>query len=302
MKTHDTDAITRVALATVLITIVVMGIKYSAYLITGSVALYSDALEGIVNLIASILALVAVRISSRPPDRHHQFGHHKAEYFSAIVEGILIAVAAILILREAWQALANPRSLDQPWLGLMISGVATAINAGWAMFLIRWGGARRSPALVADGHHIMTDVVTSVGVICGLILAQATGWPVLDPLLGAGVAINILWMGWHLMQTSLSGLMDEAVSPDDLKLIRSAITETASGLGAIEVHDLRTRHAGPATFIEFHLVVPGEMTVAESHRICDLLEAAIRTSTSGADILIHVEPEGEAGRRGHIPL
>lgn len=302
MSDQRTKAITWVAIASVLVALVAMGIKYLAYVITGSVALYSDALEGIVNVITGLLALIAVHISARPPDHHHQFGHHKAEYFSAIVEGLLILVAAVLIFREAWDALQSPRRMSEPWLGLLISGAATAINAGWATFLIRWGGARRSPALVADGHHIMTDVVTSVGVIAGLVLAQATGWPLLDPLLAMAVAVNILWTGWRLTRSSMSGLMDEAVSAADLARIRSAIMETASGVGAIEVHDLRTRHAGRITFVEFHLVVPGDMTVSESHRICDLLETAIAQSIEGAEVLIHVEPEDEAGRRGRISL
>ncbi|MGD9801823.1 MAG: cation diffusion facilitator family transporter [Hyphomicrobiaceae bacterium] len=303
MKDNRSTSIAWVATASVFVALIAMGIKYLAYMKTGSVALYSDALEGIVNVMTGILALVAVRISARPPDRHHQFGHHKAEYFSAVVEGMLILVAAVLILREAWGAFQVPRALSEAWLGLAISGAATAINAVWATFLIRWGGRKRSPALVADGHHIMTDVVTSVGVIVGLILAQATGWPLLDPLLAAAVAINILWTGWRLTQSSMSGLMDEAVGAAELDRIRSAITEGASGLGAIEVHDLRTRNAGPITFIEFHLVVPGMMTVAESHRICDLLERAIGESIDGAEVLIHVEPDDEAGRRrGRIAL
>lgn len=300
--TDQRSAIAWVAAASVAVALIAMGIKYLAFVKTGSVALYSDALEGIVNVMTGLLALIAVRISARPPDRHHQFGHHKAEYFSAVVEGLLIVVAAILILREAWAAFQSPRQLTEAWLGLAISGVATAINAGWATFLIRWGGARRSPALVADGHHIMTDVVTSVGVIAGLILAEALGMPLLDPLIAAAVAVNILWTGWRLTQTSMSGLMDEAVGAAELDRIRQAIKETASGLSAIEVHDLRTRHSGPVTFIEFHLVVPGDMTVAESHRICDMLEVAIEEQIQGSDVIIHVEPEEEAGRRGRIPL
>ena len=300
--TDTRAAVTWVALASVLVAIAAMGIKYLAYVKTGSVALYSDALEGIVNVMTGLLALLAVRISSRPADKRHQFGHHKAEYFSAVVEGLLILVAAVLILREAWDAYLAPRSLTEPWLGLAISGAATAINAGWATFLIRWGAARRSPALVADGRHIMTDVATSVGVIVGLVLAQATGWPLLDPLIAAAVAVNILWTGWRMTRTSLSSLMDESVDAAELARIRTAITDGGAGLGAIEVHDLRTRHAGPVTFIEFHLVVPGEMTVAESHRICDRIEAAIGRTIDGAEVLIHVEPHGEAGRRGHIRL
>lgn len=295
---HDErSAVTWVAVGSVAVAILAMGIKYLAYVITGSVALYSDALEGVVNVVTGMLALIAIKVSSRPADRNHQFGHHKAEYFSAVVEGVLILVAALLILREAWEAFRAPRAITEPALGLLISGAATALNAGWAQFLIRWGGARRSPALVADGHHIMTDVATSVGVIIGLVVAALTGWPVLDPLIAAAVAVNIVWTGWRLMQSSLSGLMDEALPAADVERIQASIAASAKGLGAIEVHDLRTRHAGPATFVEFHLVVPGEMTVAESHRICDTLENAIGETMKGAEVVIHVEPEGETGRR-----
>lgn len=297
---HNRTLVTWVALGSIFIALLAMGIKYLAFVKTGSVALYSDALEGIVNVITAVLALLAVRISARPADRSHPFGHHKAEYFSAVIEGLLIFVAAVLILREAWAAVQSPRALTDPALGLAISAVATAINAGWAQFLIRWGGQQRSPALVADGRHIMTDVWTSVGVILGLMLATATGWPLLDPLLAAAVALNILWMGWKLVRSSLSSLMDEAVPRAELERIRATIA--SSGQGALEMHDLRTRHAGPVTFIEFHLVVPGSMTVAESHRICDRLEEAIGAVIAGAEVLIHVEPEGEAGRRDGLVL
>lgn len=295
-------AIAWVAVASVVVALAAMGIKYLAYVKTGSVALYSDALEGIINVMTGLLTLLAVRISSRPADKQHPFGHYKAEYFSAVIEGLLILVAAMLILREAWSAFQSPRSLTEPWLGLAISGIATALNAGWAMFLIRWGAQRRSPALVADGRHIMADVATSVGVIAGLVLAQATELPLLDPLIAAAVAANILVTGWRMTRASVSSLMDESVDAAELTRIRDAIKASTNGRGAIEVHDLRTRHAGPVTFIEFHLVVPGEMTVAESHRICDQLEAAIGEAIVGAEVLIHVEPEGEGGRGGRMAL
>jgi cation diffusion facilitator family transporter len=290
--TDTRAAITGIALASVGVALAAMGIKYLAYVYTGSVALYSDALEGIVNVITGVLAYLAIRVSARPPDRHHQFGHHKAEYFSAVVEGLMILVAAMLILHEAWVAFQAPRQMKSPVLGLFISGLATALNAGWAQFLIRWGTAQRSPALVADGHHIMSDVVTSIGVIVGLMLATATGLPVLDPLIAAAVAVNILWTGWRLTRSSLSSLMDEAVAGDVAKLIGDTIAANADG--AIEVHDLRTRSAGTATFIEFHMVVPGKMTVADAHRICDRIEAALENEVDGAQVIIHVEPEGEA--------
>lgn len=290
--------LTWIAAASIAVAIFVMGIKYLAYLKTGSVALFSDALESIVNVVTAIVALVTIRISARPADRRHQFGHHKAEYFSAVLEGALIIVAALLILREAVEAFRTPRTLTEPALGLAISGVATLLNAAWSYLLVTLGRRRRSPALEADGWHLATDVATSVGVLAGLALATATGWTILDPLLAAAVAINILFTGWRITTASVSSLMDEAVDGDVSRRIRALISANAEG--AIEAHDLRTRHAGRVTFIEFHLVVPGEMTVASAHKICDRLEGALAEEIHGAEILIHVEPEGEARHRGVV--
>lgn len=296
---HTAD-VSRVAAVSIAVALAVMGIKYLAYLKTGSVALYSDALESIVNVVTAIVALVTIRISARPADRRHQFGHHKAEYFSAVLEGVLIVLAALLILREAYAALRLPRTLTEPFVGMAISVVATLLNSAWAAFLVIWGGRQRSPALVADGWHLWTDVLTSVGVLVGLGLATVTGWTILDPLLAGGVALNILWTGWGLTRQSVSSLMDEAVPADVSRRIREVIAGNADG--AIEVHDLRTRGAGRATFIEFHLVVPGTMTVTDAHRICDRIEGALGREIDGVEVLIHVEPEGEARHRGVIML
>lgn len=292
--------LTWVAGCSIVVALAVMGIKYIAYWKTGSVALYSDALESIVNVVTAVVALVTIRISARPADRRHQFGHHKAEYFSAVLEGALIIVAAMLILREAYDAFLKPRALTEPLMGIAISSVATVLNTAWAAFLVMWGGRHKSPALVADGWHLVTDVLTSVGVLVGLGLVWLTGWQVLDPVLATAVALNILWTGWRLTRESVSSLMDEAVAGDVGRKIRALISTNAEG--AIEVHDLRTRTAGRATFIEFHLVVPGTMTVAEAHAICDRLEEAIGREINGAEVLIHVEPDGEARHKGVLVL
>ncbi len=286
----------RMAIASIAVACAVLGIKYLAYATTGSVALYSDALESIVNVVTALVAFAAIRISVRPADRRHQFGHHKAEYFSAVIEGVLIIVAALLILHAAWQALREPRALTEPWLGLAISGVATAINAVWSWTLIASGRRWRSPALVADGWHLFSDVATSIGVIAGLALSALTGWTVLDPTMAALVAVNILVAGWRVISSSVSGLMDEAVDGEIARRIRAVISESAEG--AIEAHDIRTRTAGRATFIDFHLVVPGKMTVADAHRICDRIERALEAEIAGAEVVIHIEPEGEAQHRG----
>ncbi|WP_072389940.1 cation diffusion facilitator family transporter [Hyphomicrobium sp. CS1GBMeth3] len=284
------------------VALAVMGLKYMAYLVTGSVALYSDALESIVNLVTAIAALIAIRVSSQPADRQHQFGHHKAEYLSAVLEGALIIVAAILIMREAYDALVRPRAIEDFGLGMAVSLFATALNGGWSTFLIRQGRARRSPALVADGWHLLTDVMTSVGVLAGLVLVAVTGLYVLDPLLALAVAAYILWSGSKIVVSSMSGLLDEAAGSEIQTRIRDAIRQ--SGYGALEAHDVRTRQAGRATFIEFHLVVPGDMTVNAAHEICDRLEAAIEAAIDGSEVVIHVEPEHKAKdhARGTIPL
>lgn len=284
--------IRRLAAWSIVVALGVMALKFVAWRMTGSVALYSDALESIVNVIAAGAAFWAISVSHKPADRDHQFGHHKAEYFSAVLEGVLIVVAALLIIVEAWRAWQEPAPLDQPWEGLAVNGVAAAVNCLWALVLIRVGRREKSPALEADGRHVMTDVVTSAGVIAGLVGAVLTGWHVLDPLLALIVAVNILWQGWKVVTGSLDGLMDRAVPIEDHLHIRDVIS--AHSAGALEVHDLKTRIAGRATFIEFHMVVDAKMTVGESHAICDRIEEALEAEIPSVRITIHVEPEDEA--------
>ncbi|MBK1662401.1 cation diffusion facilitator family transporter [Paracraurococcus ruber] len=278
----------------------VLALKLGAWWLTGSVALLADALESVVNVAAAAAALLAVRFSALPPDANHPYGHAKAEYFSAVLEGALIIVAALAILHQAWGAFQAPRAPEQAGLGLMVSAVATGLNAGWSWLLFREGRRARSPALLADARHLLSDVVTSGGVLLGVGAVALTGILWLDPLLAALTAVNILWSGSKLMRESVGGLMDEAVEPGLLSRIRGAVSTTAEG--AIEAHDLRTRHAGRLTFIEFHLVVPGSMTVDQAHAICDRIEAALKAEIEGATITIHVEPEGKAKHHGVLVL
>lgn len=269
----------------------VMGLKLLAWWVTGSVALLSDGLESTVNVVAAFIAYFVIRYAQRPADHDHQFGHHKAEYISAVVEGALIIVAAIMIVQEAWGALFAPKLLDAPVLGLAINGLAAVINGIWATILIRTGKAHRSPAMTADGQHIMSDVVTSAGVFVGLVLAVSTGYAILDPALAILVALNILFQGYKVIAHSVGGLMDKALEPDEEATVRETIT--AHSQGALGVHDLRSRRAGAAAFIDFHLVVPADMKVSEAHAICDRLEDAIKAVIPGSTLAIHVEPEGE---------
>ncbi len=295
-----TEVAIRTALQSVLVALLVLGLKYLAYGLTGSVALYSDALESIINVAAAGGAYLALRVSARPADAGHPYGHSKAEYFSAVAEGVLIVLAALSILWTAYPLLFHPREVDAPLLGLGISAGASVINFVWAGVLLRTGRARRSPALIADGRHVMSDVVTSVGVLGGVLLAKYSGLFVLDPLLAALVALNILWSGYGLVRDSVGGLMDAAVDPETEKLIRQAISTEAEG--ALEAHDLRTRHAGAVTFVEFHLVVPGDMTVEVAHAICDRLEDALRLAVEGVNVTIHVEPQEKAKHHGVLVL
>ena len=285
-------------MVSVAVGILVLALKFWAWSLTGSVALWSDALESLVNVATALAAVVAIRYSAMPADTNHPFGHAKAEYFSVVLEGVLIIVAAVSIMSSAWSGFQHPRTLNQPALGLAVNLVASAFNGAWATVLVTVGRRRRSMALAADGVHLFTDVATSVGVFIGLVLAVATGWLVLDPLLAAFVAVNILWQGWRLIRVSVGGLMDEAVEPKILEHICSIIKDNATG--AIEAHDVRTRHAGRMTFIEFHLVVPGVMPVSESHAICDRIEKALRAAVPDLHIAIHVEPEEKAKHTGAV--
>jgi cation diffusion facilitator family transporter len=289
-----------IAATSLLIGLIVLGLKTLAWWLTGSVALYSDALESIVNVVTAIVALIAVRLAQRPADAALPYGYHKAEYFSAVVVGVMIIVAAILILREAFYGFLEPQMPDAPVQGLIISALATIINVIWAQVLIRHGRKARSPAIEADGRHLMTDVVSTIGVLVGLGLVYLTGFAQLDAILAALVALNILWSGWGVIRDSVGGLMDVAVPPDIQKTIREVIANNADG--AIEAHDIRTRQAGKMTFIDFHLVVPGTMSVDQAHTICDGIEAKLREAVEDAQITIHVEPENKAKHAGIVVL
>ncbi len=290
----------RIAIVSIFLGVVVLALKTVAWWITGSVALYSDALESIVNVVASIVALVAIRVAMLPADANHPYGHAKAEFFAAVIEGGLILLAAVAILREAWLAYQAPRAPDMIWIGLAVNAGATALNAGWGLVLIRRGRHLRSAALMADGRHLMADVATSVGVAAGIGLASVTGYWVLDPLLAAVTAVQVLWSGMRLIQESVGGLMDAA--PDDATVTRVRALVAEHAVGALEAHDLRMRHAGRLTFLDFHLVVPGTMTVADSHAICDRIEAALAEEMEFLKVTIHVEPEGKAKHQGVLVL
>jgi cation diffusion facilitator family transporter len=282
----------RIAAGSLAVSLAVLVIKYAAYLQTGSVALYSDALESIINVVTAAAAIAAIRSAARPPDAEHPYGHHKAEYLSALVVGAMILVAAVAILWEAYGGVLALKPIEAPWLGIAVNSVATVINVLWSGVLIRQGRRHRSAALVADGKHLLVDVVTSLGVLVGVVLVVLTGIEVLDAAIAVLVALHVLRSGWGVIRESSSGLLDESAPAEELTRIREVISLNAGD--AIETHDLRTRHAGRTTFIEFHLVVPGSMSVERSHEICDRLETALHKTLEGAVVTIHVEPDHEA--------
>jgi cation diffusion facilitator family transporter len=294
------DKVQKLALGSIVVSAVVLGLKYLAYRLTGSIALYSDALESIINVATALAAFYAIRVSAAPPDAGHPYGHYKAEYLSAVLEGMLILVAAFAIFREAYYGFFSPKAIDAPIEGLLVNTGASVINGLWAFVLVRYGKRWKSPAVVADGRHLWTDVLSSFAVVAGLALVVWTGQLYLDSVLAALVALNILWAGWKLMRESIGGLMDEALPEETLAQVRDLISRHADG--ALEAHDLRTRHAGRATFIDFHLVVPGTMTVSDSHALCDQIEAALRAAVDNAIISIHVEPEEKAKHHGGVPI
>lgn len=271
-------------------------VKAAAWWQTHSVALLADALESIVNVAAGAAVALAVAVARRPPDRRHPFGHTKAEYLSAALEGALVLAAAAGIVREAWHHLHNPAPPAALGLGLALATAAAAGNAGLALYLGRTGRRERSPALLASAAHLSGDVITTVGVLAGLTAAWATGRWVLDPLIALVVAANILRLGWRVMRDSVGGLMDESLAPAEVERVTAAVRAEMGG--ALEYHDLRTRRAGPRPFVELHLVVPGAMRVDAAHAICDRIEAAVQHELPGAHVVVHVEPESELSETG----
>jgi cation diffusion facilitator family transporter len=266
-----------------------IGLKTLAWWITGSVGLLSDALESLVNLAAALFALSMLRLAAAPPDEHHPYGFSKAEYFSAGVEGALIVLAAAGILLTAIPRLISPQPLEAPLLGLAISFLASLINLGTALVLLRIGRRHHSITLEADGQHLLTDVWTSAGVIIGVALVFATGWLLLDPLVALAVAAHIIWIGIGLVRRSFKGLLDAAISPDDQREVTKLFAEYSRRYG-VKFHAFRTRQAGARRFISFHILVPDAWSVAQAHRLSEEIEERIRSLVENAGVFTHIEP------------
>jgi cation diffusion facilitator family transporter len=287
-KTQE-SGLTRYAWISIAAAVATITLKAAAYLATGSVGLLSDALESLINLIAAVVALWVLKVASQPPDELRRFGYGKVEYFSSGIEGSLIIIAAISICYAAVLRLISPVPLEQISIGLAISLLATAINFFVARLLLRVGKSKHSIVLEADGHHLMTDVWTSVGVVIGVGAVTLTGWLRLDPIVAILVAVNILWSGWKLIKRSIQGLIDTTL-PIEMhdKIVR--VLDDYTQAKEIRYHALRTRQSGSNHFVTVHVLVPGDWTVQKGHDLLEEIEDSIQQQIPKVSVMTHLEP------------
>ena len=276
------------ALVSVVAAVATIAIKTLAWKLTGSVGLLSDALESSVNLVAALTAFWALGVASKPADRAHSFGHSKAEYFSSGLESALIVVAALGIIWAALSRIANPAELQQVDLGLLLSLVATMINGGVAVLLLRAAKRFRSITLRADAQHLLSDVWTSVGIVVAVALVQITGWSLLDPLVAIAVAVQISVTGFRLLQETASGLMDRSLPEPELQQLEELLRSRSGG--GIDFHALRTRVAGSRRFVSLHVLVPGRWSVKQGHDYCEALEREVAALLEHCHVFTHLEP------------
>jgi cation diffusion facilitator family transporter len=296
----DRRFLTRFAWLSVSAAVLTITLKTGAYLLTNSVGLLSDAIESMVNLAGALMALAMLTVAARPPDQDHSYGHSKAEYFSSVIEGTLILVAAASISVAAVFRLINPRPLEQIGLGLAVSVIASLLNLAVALVLMRAGKRHQSITLEASAHHLFTDVWTSVGVLVGVGAVALTGWQRLDPIVALLVAANIVWTGVGLVRRSVAGLMDIALPIEEQRTLQDALARYAES--GIQFHALRTRQAGPRRFVSVHVLVPGEWTVLRGHQLLERIEADIRGLLPNVTVLTHLEPRDDPSSWDDIAL
>ena len=280
----------RAAIVSVAAGLAILAFKFAAYVVTGSVAIFSDAAESVVNVVAANVALISLVVAVRPPDKGHQYGHGKAEYISSATEGGLIVLAGVWVLITAILRFIRPIPLQNLDWGLLVLVVATAANLLTARFLLRVSRDADSMALEADARHLLADVLTSVGVLAGLTLAWLTDLAWLDAAVAAAVAAHIIRMGAGVYSQGLRGLMDTSLPAAEEAVIRAILAEHQGEI--VEYHALRARRAGSARFIDLHLVLHRVLTVGQAHALCDHFEEHIEAALPGSDITIHVEPCG----------
>jgi cation diffusion facilitator family transporter len=282
------NSLTRYAWLSIAAALITITLKAAAYYLTGSVGLLSDALESTANLAAAIVALIALSVVTRPANDEFTFGYSKVEYFASGFEGGMILLAAAGIVITALPRLINPQPLEQLGIGLAISVVASLINLGVALVLMRAGKQYGSITLEADARHLMTDVWTTVGVLAGIVLVWITGWLRLDPIIAMLVAVNILYTGYRLLKRSGRGLMDVALPPNELSSVKSILDSYQ--VQGVKYHALRSRQAAARKFLAVHLLVPGDWTVRRGHQLAEQVEQQVLTSIPNTNIVTHIEP------------
>ncbi len=265
-----------------------MALKALAAWITGSVGFLSDALESSVNLVAAIVAILALRVAERPPDETHDFGHGKAEYVSALVEGAMIFLAAAAIVWTSVDRLIHPVAVERAGVGLVLTTAASLLNLGVGLLLLRTGRRHRSITLVADGKHLLTDVRTSGGVLVGMVLVAVTGWAPLDPVVALAVGVNILVTGYGLARRALSGLLSARLPVEDLAQVEAVLARFRDD--DVEVTSVRSVESGRQRLVALDVAVPGSWTIDRAHALCDDLEAALAEALPRCVTLVHVEP------------
>ncbi|HYN40820.1 MAG TPA: cation diffusion facilitator family transporter [Thermoanaerobaculia bacterium] len=278
----------RFALLSIAAAIVTIGMKTTAWKLTGSVGLLSDAVESIVNLLAALVAFWALRVAAQPPDAEHPFGHSKAEYLASAFEGIAILGAAIAIAMTAWKRIADPQPLENVGLGLAVAVGAAAVNGVVAFVLLRAGRRLDSITLRSDAHHLMTDVWTSGGVLVGILIVKLTGWLVLDPIVALAVATNIVWMAAKILLETAQGLLDRTIPAAEQKQLDDVLAKFRGD--GVEVHAVRARQAGPVRFIDMHVLVPGSWSVQRGHDLCEGIESGVKSLFPRSSVLTHLEP------------
>lgn len=284
----DRKALTLAMRLSLVIGVVMFVLKVGAYLLTGSAAILSDAAESVVHVAAVIFAAYSLRLSYRPADASHPYGHAKIAFFSAGFEGAMIMLAAVYILYESVHKWMAGSQLENLGYGTLLTAAASAINGALGAYLVWIGRQRKSLILEANGKHVLTDCWTSIAVLVGLGLVALTGWQAWDPICGIVMAINILVSGGGLVRSAFSGLMDTADPEVDKALI--AVLGTATEKGGVTYHELRHRNIGDAHWVEFHLVFPGNTTLVEAHRIATDIEREVeRTLTPRAYVTTHLE-------------
>lgn len=273
-------------------------IKFIAYFLTGSVAIYSDAMESIVNIFSAFVALIGTKIAMKPSDREHPYGHTKVEYLVAVLESLFIIFASISIFWKAFQKLFKPEIPETLGAGLLLITSGMLLNGLLSFIIYRQGKKEASPILVAHATHLFTDVLTTLGIIIGIVLAKVLNFWYLDPILAVLVSLNILYLGYKILKDAINSLLDVSLCQEKTKAIHKIIENTIqeSSIQEAEIHDFKSRKAGRSAFVEFHLTVPGKTSVQEAHHLCDEIERQIRTSHPEIHVTIHLEPETEKSK------